>query len=216
MKEKWHLSRLPQRRSSTVSWFGRCAANHLWGDRQHVLLLVMNRKSATGVLAFFVVGGLACTHHSGVSFKAEADANTGRTESDTATVPGDDASVESSDSGGETETSGSDLPTISTIAGDCLSADDCVLVLDYRAGFECWWPVAASWTDVSRDACLIPWKPDPSDNIAPPPAANCPGGRIPVNHSCPAFRCAIQSCNASKCSYTVEPLDACGDLDGGT
>jgi hypothetical protein len=26
----------------------------------------MYRKSATGVLAFWVVGGLACTHHSGL------------------------------------------------------------------------------------------------------------------------------------------------------
>jgi len=90
----------------------------------------------------------------------------------------------------------------STIVGDCTSDADCVLVLDYRAGFECWWPVGASLTDLSRDLCLLRWTWTPGEPAwcatATPPS-DCPGGDIPVMHSCPASSCIVASCNGGKC-----------------
>lgn len=89
----------------------------------------------------------------------------------------------------------------STIVGDCTTDADCVLVLDYRAGFECWWPVGASLADVSRDHCLLPWTraPGPIWCAAGTPPSDCPGGDIPVMHSCLATSCLVPACNGGKC-----------------
>jgi hypothetical protein len=89
----------------------------------------------------------------------------------------------------------------STIVADCTTDADCVLVLDYRAGFECWWPVGASLTDVRRDPCLLPWAraPGPSWCSTGTPPSDCPGGDIPVKHSCLASSCLVPACNGGKC-----------------
>lgn len=97
----------------------------------------------------------------------------------------------------------------STIVGDCTADADCMLVLDYRAGFECWWPVGASLTDVGRDHCLLPWTraPGPIWCATGTPRSDCPGGDIPVMHSCLATSCLAPACNAGKCETRLALAD---------
>jgi len=96
--------------------------------------------------------------------------------------------------------------------GACVANDDCIAVLDYRTGFECWAPSAASKTDVSRDPCLVPWKPNPRCTTPSPPA-ECPAGDRPVTHSCFATSCVVPTCINGRCSVVVGI--GCDKLDGG-
>jgi len=93
-----------------------------------------------GVVALVTLGlaGLGCTHRSGLS-PVEDATDAGRQDVDTAS----DATIERSDAAVTT-----------SIVGACAAVDDCVPVLDYRAGFACWVPSAASNADISRDPCL--------------------------------------------------------------
>lgn len=99
--------------------------------------------------------------------------------------------------------------------GRCAQDEDCVAVLDYRSGFECWAPSAASREDLRRDPCLIPWSPEPMCTTAAPPK-DCPGGLIPVDHSCIAFgSCVANQCVDGMCRVTFDLSQTCGQTDGG-
>lgn len=88
-------------------------------------------------------------------------------------------------------------------------------MLDYRSGFECWSPSAATHDDLRRDPCLVPWRPDPMCTTAAPPK-DCPGGLIPVEHSCLTFGSCIGSrCVDGLCRVTYDPSQPCGQADGG-
>jgi hypothetical protein len=91
----------------------------------------------------------------------------------------------------------------SSIVGSCTVDADCVAVLDYRAGFECYFPSAASLADVARDPCLVAWNPsNPRCPLATPPD-DCPGGLILVNHSCPAY-CHYVTCTSGTCTMNAD------------
>jgi hypothetical protein len=162
-------------------------------------------KTFVCVVALLATGmtELACTHRSGLGL-AGGKADAGRGAVDDAATSGADASVDQSHAGGDS----------SSIVGTCVTADDCVAVLDYRAGFSCWVPSAASLSDVSRDPCLVPWKPN-ARCTTPPPPAGCTGGLQAVSHSCFAIPCAIPACNAGKCSVTLGFGSQCGAVDAG-
>jgi hypothetical protein len=96
----------------------------------------------------------------------------------------------------------------------CTSDDDCLAVLDYRDGFECWGPTAASTAAVSADPCLIPWKPN-ARCTTPPPPPGCHSGPIPVQHSCFVMPCAIPSCNEGTCMVRVGFRNECPVVDAG-
>jgi hypothetical protein len=108
-----------------------------------------------------------------------------------------DAAVDSA-----TGADSSDAAPDASALGVCETDDDCIAVLNYRSGFECWWPTMVSKADVSRDACLIPWKPNPRCTTARPPA-DCPGGDQPVTHSCFTMSCIAPTCNAGRCSSVL-------------
>jgi hypothetical protein len=88
--------------------------------------------------------------------------------------------------------------------GNCTVDTDCVAVLDYRAGFECYSPAAASVADLARDPCLVPW--NPSNPKCPPvtPPIDCPGGPIPVGHSCIRFSCQFAACAEGTCALNAD------------
>jgi hypothetical protein len=157
---------------------------------------------------------LACTHRSGLSLVG-GKADAGRGGVDDAASSGGDLRADQSDTGGDSAAGGSDLAGNSSIVGTCVTADDCVSVLDYRAGFSCWVPSAASLGDVSRDPCLVPWKPN-ARCTTPPPPAGCTGGLQAVNHSCFLIPCAIPACKDGKCSFTLGFGGQCGAVDAGT
>lgn len=105
--------------------------------------------------------------------------------------------------GGNPGAGGAGGTSVSSIVGDCTSDTDCVAVLDYRAGFQCWFPTAASIADMSRDPCLVPWNSsNPRCPIVRPPS-DCPGGPIAVNHSCPAY-CRFVACAGGKCTLNSD------------
>ncbi|HEX7597261.1 MAG TPA: hypothetical protein VF518_03540 [Polyangia bacterium] len=111
---------------------------------------------------------------------------------------GTGGAVESSQADAATDSAG-EAPDADGSFGTCIAASDCVAVLNYRTGFECWFASAASKTDVSRDPCLVPWKPNPRCTTPPPPV-DCPSGNQPVTHSCPATACEIPACTEGRCS----------------
>jgi hypothetical protein len=91
----------------------------------------------------------------------------------------------------------------SSIVGGCAVDTDCVAVLDYRAGFECYFPAAASVADLARDPCLVPWNPsNPRCPLVMPPS-DCPSGLIPVSHSCPMF-CQFAVCTGGACALNAD------------
>jgi hypothetical protein len=167
-----------------------------------------------GIATLLTVGvaGLGCNHHFGLS-TVGGKADAGRGGADAVASSGGDVSADQSDAEGDLADGGSESVDGSSIVGSCGTADDCLPVLDYRAGFECWSPKAASWEDVRRDPCLIPWKPYPECTTSSPPAG-CPGGPIPVTHSCFVSRCAPMACTEGKCSFGY--TGHCDTPDGGT
>jgi len=101
--------------------------------------------------------------------------------------------------GGKADADGTDGTAGSSVVGACTADTDCVAVLDYRVGFECWSPTAASIADVARDPCLVPW--DPSNPRCPlvAPPGDCPSGPITVDHSCITF-CRFAACTGGTCT----------------
>ena len=91
----------------------------------------------------------------------------------------------------------------SSIVGSCTVDADCVAVLDYRAGFECYDPSGASLADVARDPCLVPWNPRNSRCPLVTPPDDCPGGLIPVDHSCLAY-CQYVTCTSGTCTMNPD------------
>jgi hypothetical protein len=87
----------------------------------------------------------------------------------------------------------------------CVTDDDCTAVLDYRDGFSCWSPEAVSKQAVRGDACLIPWTANPRCTTPAPPA-DCPGGEIPVKHSCFQLGCVVPRCREGACNLDT-PID---------
>ena len=157
------------------------------------------------------IAGLGCTTHSGLRFDAgQADAGCGG--AGAATGCGGEAGAGYYDAGGGSTGGEPDSAVDTSIVGNCTTADDCLAVLDYRNGFECWWPSGASRTDVSRDPCLIPWKPD-ARCTTPAPPPGCPSGLQPVTHSCPVPRCPIPVCTDGKCSIRFGTQ--CDTVDAG-
>jgi hypothetical protein len=157
------------------------------------------------------IAGLGCTSGSGLRFDAgRADAGCGG--AGAAADCGEEASAGYYDAGNEPTAEEPDSAADTSILGNCTTADDCVAVLDYRNGFECWFPSAASRTDVSRDPCLIPWTPEPECTTAAPPP-ECPSGPQPVAHSCLLAQCMISVCNEGKCSIHL-PFE-CDRADAG-
>jgi|WetSurMetagenome_2_1015567.scaffolds.fasta_scaffold350323_1 hypothetical protein len=91
----------------------------------------------------------------------------------------------------------------SSIVGTCAVDADCVAVLDYRTGFECYWPTAASVADLARDPCLVPWNPrNPRCPLVTPPS-DCPGGLIYVDHSCFVL-CRFPVCAGGICTLNSD------------
>jgi hypothetical protein len=168
-------------------------------------------KTRTSLAALLITGmaALAC-HHSGLQI-VTGGPDAGPARADAAATSGSDVSADQRDTEVDSASGGS---VTSSIVGTCATAADCVAVLDYRAGFACWFASAASRADLSRDPCLVPWKPNPKCSTASPPAG-CPGGLQVVNHSCPAIRCAIPTCTDGKCSLTGFGSQ-CDGLDAGT
>ena len=90
-----------------------------------------------------------------------------------------------------------------TIIGSCTLDEDCVAVLDVRRA-ECWWPSVASRAEAERDACLMPWSPNPKCTLPPAPAGCVPadGGG---SHPCPATpACVGVHCDAGKCALDLD------------
>jgi hypothetical protein len=107
-----------------------------------------------------------------------------------------------------------DATDASSPARVCTTDDDCTAVLDYRHGFTCWYPSAASKADVSADPCLVPWTPNPRCTTPPPPAG-CPSGPIAVQHSCPALQCEFPTCNEGTCQLDLRYGTQCPVVDAG-
>jgi hypothetical protein len=103
-----------------------------------------------------------------------------------------------------------DAKVESTIVGRCAVDDDCLPVLDYRAGFICDAPVPASKEDVAADPCLVPGGPNAACSTPPPPST-CVGGvgRIPVTHSCVVSSCLVPVCREGKCALSWEASRPC-------
>jgi hypothetical protein len=146
-------------------------------------------KIPVRVAALLVAGmaGLGC-NHSGLH-RGAGQTDAGCQGSATAGFDGE-GSAGYSDVGGDSTGSVLDSASDASVFGNCITADDCIAVLDYRNGFECWWPSPASKADVSRDPCLVPWKPDARCTTSAPPAG-CPSGLQPVTHSCLAAACVF-------------------------
>jgi hypothetical protein len=120
------------------------------------------------------------------------------------------------DAVGNADAAGMDGMATSSIVGSCTADSDCLLVLDYRAGFECWSPTAASLADVARDPCLVPWNPsNPRCPLVTPPS-DCPGGPIAVSHSCPAY-CRFAVCTSGTCTLDSDfsTPSRCTEVDAG-
>jgi hypothetical protein len=100
-------------------------------------------------------------------------------------------------------------------ASMCTTDDDCLAVLDYRDGFSCWFPSVASKSDIAKDPCLVPWKPNARCSTPAPPGG-CPfGAPIPVLHSCPAVPCVLTSCSEGTCMSTLGFGGECPVVDAG-
>ena len=126
----------------------------------------------------------------------------------------DGLSDRSAEVAGDTFAQGADAATVSSIVGSCTADSDCLAVLDYRAGFTCWLPVAAARANLDRDACLVRWRPDPRCTTAAPAVA-CPSGLIPVDHSCFLFGgCLRAPCVDGKCTLSYG-TDQCDEADAG-
>jgi hypothetical protein len=163
----------------------------------------------SGAVALAVLG---CHSHNGMRLEACADLGV----TDSAPEP-EDALPQNPDTAPDAlpqnpDTAPDALPpdtlVESTIVGRCTVDDDCLPVLDYRAGFICWAPVPASKEDVVADPCLVPWWPDALCSTAPPPSTCIGGlGHIPVTHSCAVVGCLVPVCRRGNCALN-------GDLSG--
>ena len=162
------------------------------------------RAAGCAILLTVGMGGLGCTHHSGLKRTgAEADA----------AVDSGEALPVQPDVGDDLADSGLQAADGPSIVGSCTTADDCLPVLDYRRGFECYGPKAASLEDIRRDPCLVLWRPHPTCTTSSPPV-NCPGGPIPVSHSCLETGCVLSmACTDGKCSFGS--YNNCNPPDGG-
>jgi hypothetical protein len=165
------------------------------------------------VAALLVAGmaGLGC-NHSGLHGTGQPDA--GCQGSATAGCDGE-GSAGYSDVGGDSTGSILDSAGDASMFGNCITADDCIAVLDYRNGFECWLASPASKADVSRDPCLVPWKPDARCTTSAPPAG-CPSGLQPVTHSCFVTACVSSVCTEGKCSIKLGFNYECDTADAGS
>ena len=147
------------------------------------------KKISVRVAALLASGitGPGCANHSGVHYDGgKVDAECGA--AGAATGCGGEAGyydVGVDSTGGEP-----DSAVDTSIVGNCTTADDCIAVLDYRNGFQCWWPSGASRADVSSDPCLIPWTPNP-ECTTPAPPPGCPSGLQPVSHSCIVYSLSL-------------------------
>jgi hypothetical protein len=189
--------------------------NQTWNSRRIMALSLVVNKLSARVAALLVAGlaGLGCTFRTGLDLPG-GKANDGRRAADAAASYGGDVSADQSVMGGDLADGGSDSADGTSIVGNCATADDCLPVLDYRGGFECWAPKAASWEDVRRDTCLVPWKPDPQCTTSAPPPG-CPGGPVAVNHSCIVSTCSTaMACTEGKCSFGS--VSQCSKADAGT
>jgi hypothetical protein len=116
------------------------------------------------------------------------------------------------DAGADSAESEWDAAVDTAIIGICTTADDCVAVLNYRTGFECWEASGATKADVSRDPCLVPWKPYPTCTTSAPPPG-CPSGLQPVTHSCFVTCRVIPVCTKGRCAINLG--GQCDNVDAG-
>jgi len=77
------------------------------------------------------------------------------------------------------------------------------------------WASPASKADVSRDPCLVPWKPDARCTTSAPPPG-CPSGLQPVTHSCFVTACVFSVCTEGKCSTKLGFNNECDTADAGS
>lgn len=174
-------------------------------------MCTMNKISVrVAALLAAAMAGLGCSNHSGLHRSGQADA---RYEGGAAACDGE-VSAGYSDAGGDSIGGSLDSAGDASIFGSCITADDCLAVLDYRTGFECWLPSPASRTDVSRDPCLIPWKPS-AECTTPAPPPGCPSGLQPVTHSCFVVRCEFPDCTEGRCSIKLGLGSQCDAVDAG-
>jgi hypothetical protein len=153
------------------------------------------------------LAALGCHNHNGVKLEAGADLSA-TPERDTVASPDSSPSIPGPDVAADALLG--DAKVASTILGRCTGDDDCLPVLDYRAGFICWGPVPASKEDVAADPCLVAWWPNANYSTLPPPST-CVGGvgSIPVTHSCVAATCEVPMCREGKCGLSITASGAC-------
>ena len=161
---------------------------------------------ALGLIWFYLLGlaALGCNDHSGIRLEAGADLATA------GSAPGPDTLPPTPSPDATADALPPDAKPESTIVGRCTADDDCMPVLDYRAGFICWAPVSASKEDVAADPCLVPSGPDTICS-SPPPPDTCVGGvgSIPVMHSCLASSCVVPVCREGKCQLSWSTSAPC-------
>ncbi|GEM_PF-3986398 len=172
------------------------------------------KRMSVRVAALLVAGmaGLGC-NHSGL--------HRGAGQTDAACEGGAPAGCDGEESAGYSDVRydstgrARDSADDASILGNCITADDCIAVLDYRNGFECWLASPASKADVSRDPCLVPWKPDARCTTSAPPPG-CPSGLQPVTHSCFVTACVFSVCTEGKCSTKLGFNNECDTADAGS
>ncbi|MGH7270031.1 MAG: hypothetical protein ACREJ3_06330 [Polyangiaceae bacterium] len=165
-------------------------------------------------------GALTIVLSAGCGSQAGANAGLGSHPDGAVASRADDAATDATadrsfgDAGGDAITDAA-VDTVAP-ARICTTNNYCVAVLDYRNGFSCWLPSAASNTDVTQDPCLIPWQLNPSCTTAAPPPVCPTTAPLPVQHSCPAVPCAIPSCNEGTCMVTIGFGSECPAVDAGS
>lgn len=162
---------------------------------------------APGLSWFWFVGlaTLGCHNHAGMRLEAGADLGSAGSvpEPDTLPLTSSDTLPFTPSPDAAVEALAPDAKPGSTIVGRCTVDDDCLPVLDYRAGFICSAPVAASKEDVATDPCLVPGGPNTVCSTPPPPDT-CVGGvgSIPVTHPCVASGCVVPVCREGRCQLS--------------
>src|ERR1039458_8232668 len=109
--------------------------------------------------------------------------------------------IERGEDGGIGGTGGGAL---SSILGKFTVPTDCGALLDYRPGCGGYSPAAASVAALAPHPCPVPWNPSNPKCPRVTPPIDCPGGPIPVGHSCIRFSCQLAACAEGTCALKAD------------